>query len=82
MLLTGWCPRRCTGAQTQVREDLLDHRPAPLNQVVVEPAQLSSRLLKFAEMNCRIQLSKIEAARVRAPVALAALVGCGFVGHW
>ena len=23
---TGWRPRRCTGLQTKVREDLLDHR--------------------------------------------------------
>jgi len=38
LLLTGWCPRRCTGLQTQVREDLLDHRPVPLNRVMVEPA--------------------------------------------
>jgi hypothetical protein len=38
LLLTGWCPRRCTGLQTQVREDLPDHRPVPLNRAMVEPA--------------------------------------------
>jgi hypothetical protein len=40
LLLTGWCPRRCTGLQTQLREDLLDHRPAALNRVMVDPALL------------------------------------------